>query len=80
MGKRIQFSGKVLEVYDDRKVMISDDACKKLLTGVYLYQIPYDTLLLINKDNYVSGFGTIKSIDTFFGINIEIIVSNIEIQ
>lgn len=80
VGKRIQFSGKVLEVYDDRRVQISDDACQKLFTVVTLYQIPYDNLLLINKDDYATGYGTIRSIDTVLGITIEINVTSIEIQ
>lgn len=81
VGKRIQFSGKVLEVYDDRSVSISDDACGKLFTVVALYQIPYDNLLQINKDDYLTGLGTIKKIDTFLGIiRIEIGITNIEIN
>lgn len=80
VGKRIQFSGKVLDVYDDRSVQISDDACEKLFTVVSLFQIPYENLLLINKDDYAIGFGTIKSIYMFLGISIEINVTSIDIQ
>ena len=80
VGKRIQFSGKVVEVYDDRSVLISDDFCGKLFTFVHLYEIPYLNLLLINKDDYATGYGTIRSIDTFLGIRIDINVTSFNIQ
>lgn len=79
IGDVIIFSGEISEVYDDRAVL-DDDTEKKLFTHEYLFGIPYNTLISLQKGDYIKGYGIISDIDELFGLVIDINVTSFEIE
>jgi hypothetical protein len=76
VGEPIRFAGEVIEVYSDERVQINDG--NKILTVCILHRVPHDFALSLTKDSFVEGEGTIRKIDIFLGINVEIDVEQIE--
>jgi hypothetical protein len=76
VGERIRFAGAVIEVYDDGRVQISEG--KGLLTGCMLYEVPRDTAIMLTKDEFVQGEGTVREVDTLLGLTVRVNVSSLE--
>lgn len=74
-GRKITFSGVVIEVYQDQKVEIKDENCQNLFTVLNLFGIPEDDLVSIHKDETLRGEGTIKDVNFVYGNNIDIDVT-----
>lgn len=74
IGEQIRFAGEVMEVYDDGRVQIDDCG---LLTVCILYKIPLDTAMMLNKDQFVEGIGTVREVGTFLTLYVHINVESI---
>jgi hypothetical protein len=75
-GERIRFAGAVIEVYDDGRVQISEG--KGLITVCMLYEVPRDTAIMLTKDDFVQGEGTVREVDTLLGLAVRVNVSLLE--
>jgi hypothetical protein len=72
IGRKITFSGKVVEVYQDQKVEIKDENCQNVFTVLNLFDIPEEDLASIQKDQTLRGEGTIRDVNFVYGSNIDI--------
>lgn len=61
VGKSYFFSGKVYEVYTNGKISLFDN-CRKVFTDIYLHTNSQETILSLNKDQFIQGIGKIRGV------------------
>lgn len=78
IGKEIRFSGRVVEVYDDARVLVKFASAKKLMTSGTLHGLSVDRARRLNQGQIVKGVGRIREVDVFLGLDILIDVTALE--
>lgn len=76
IGEPIQFSGKVIEVYEDGRVQVMEG--KGLINVCILYGLSLDVAASLAKDQQVQGQGMVRGVDTILGLRVEIDVEKLE--
>ncbi|MFN2305324.1 MAG: hypothetical protein ACK2TV_16460 [Anaerolineales bacterium] len=72
IGRKITFSGAVIEIYHDQQLEIKDENCRNLYTVLNLFGIPEEDLINIHKGQMLRGEGTIRDVNFVYGTNIDV--------
>jgi len=70
-GKKVQWTGVVLEVYDDGQILISIPGT--LASSVSLKGVPIEVSKTVNKKSSISFTATIQSVVDFLGLHIYLV-------
>ena len=76
LGETVRFNGKVQEVHSDGSVTL--DGGENFWSVIRLENIPMDFARTLNKDQYISGEGTLSGVENIILLTFAIDVTTIE--
>lgn len=77
IGKDIKFYGSVVEVYDGGDLQINGN-CGGWVDVISLYGVDQNFLMNLSKDSKVQGRGTVRNVEKFISLVIDIDVTSIQ--